>query len=71
MQPTLESLLGEGAKGLSANTVSRLKQSWEQDYDNWRKRDLSRRRFVYVWADGIYSNVRLDDRRSTGLDWLG
>ncbi len=47
---------------MSANTVSRLKQSWEQDYDTWRKRDLSRRRFVYVWADGIYCNVRMDDR---------
>jgi len=62
MQPALEVLLGEGAKGLSANTVSRLKQSWEQDYDQWRKRDLSKRRFVYIWADGIYCNVRMDDR---------
>jgi putative transposase len=62
MQPALEALLGAGAKGLSGNTVSRLKQSWEQDYDNWRKRDLSRRRYVYVWVDGVYSNVRMDDR---------
>jgi len=62
MQPALEALLGEGAAGLSANTVSRLKQSWEQDYDQWRKRDLSKRRFVYIWADGIYCNVRMDDR---------
>ena len=62
MQPALETLLGEGAAGLSANTVSRLKQSWEQDYDQWRKRDLSKRRFVYIWADGIYCNVRMDDR---------
>ena len=62
MQPALEALLGEGATGLSANTVSRLKQGWEQDYDQWRKRDLSNRRFVYIWADGIYCNVRMDDR---------
>lgn len=62
MQPALEALLGEGATGLSANTVSRLKQSWEQDYDTWRQRDLSNRRYVYIWADGVYSNVRLDDR---------
>jgi len=62
MQPALEVLLGEGAKGLSANTVSRLKQGWEADYDHWRKRDLSNRRFVYIWADGVYCNVRMDDR---------
>lgn len=62
MQPALETLLGENAKGLSANTVSRLKQQWEQDYDCWRQRDLSKRRYVYIWADGIYSNVRLDDK---------
>ena len=62
MQATLESLLGEGIAGLSAGTVSRLKQSWEADYERWRQRDLSRRRYVYVWADGVYSNVRMDDR---------
>jgi len=62
MQPALEALLGEGATGLSAGTVSRLKQLWEADYDDWRKRDLSKRRYVYIWADGIYSNVRMDDR---------
>lgn len=62
MQPALEALLGEGAKGLSANTVSRLKQNWEADFSQWRKRDLSKRRYVYVWADGVYCNVRMDDR---------
>jgi len=51
MQATLESLLGEGVAGLSAGMVSRLKQSWEADYDRWRQRDLSRRRYVCVWAD--------------------
>lgn len=62
MQPALEALLGEGATGLSANTVSRLKQTWEQDYEHWRKRDLSHRRYVYIWADGVYCNVRMDDK---------
>lgn len=62
MQPALEALLGEGAQGLSANTVSRLKQQWESEYDQWRQRDLSKRRYVYVWADGIYSKVRMDDK---------
>ena len=62
MQPALESLLGDGAKGLSPNTVSRLKQQWEQEYDQWRQRDLSKRRYVYIWADGIYSKVRMDDK---------
>ena len=62
MQPALEELLGAGAKGLSSNTVSKLKQQWEQDYDQWRQRDLSRRRYVYIWADGVYCNVRKDDK---------
>ncbi len=62
MQPALETLLGKGVSGLSSNTVSRLKQGWEQDYDQWRKRNLSNRRFVYIWADGVYCNVRMDDR---------
>jgi len=62
MQPALESLLGKEAKGLSANTVSRLKQQWEQEYDRWRQRDLSKKRYVYLWADGVYSRVRMDDK---------
>lgn len=62
MQSTLETLLGEGVGGLSSGTVSRLKQSWEADHERWRRRDLSRRRYVYIWADGVYSNVRMDDR---------
>ena len=62
MQPALESLLGKQAKGLSANSVSRLKQQWEAEYEQWRKRDLSKRQYVYVWADGVYSKVRMDDK---------
>ena len=58
-------LLGKDAPGLSASTVGRLKESWQQDYDLWGcKRSLVGRRYVYIWADGIHSNVRLgkDDR---------
>ena len=59
---SLQHLLGPNASGLSAGTISRLKQDWEQQYKDWNRRDLSQKRYVYVWADGIYSNVRLDDR---------
>ena len=61
-QEALAALLGDQAKGLSANTVSRLKKQWEDEHTEWRQRDLADRRYVYWWADGIYSNVRLDDR---------
>jgi putative transposase len=62
MQPALVSLLGEQAKGLSANSVSRLKASWETEYLQWSKRSLAQRRYVYIWADGIYSKIRMDDK---------
>lgn len=62
MQPALEALLGEGATGLAANTASRLKQGWEQGYDQWRQRGLSKRRYVHLWADGVYSQVPMDER---------
>lgn len=42
--------------------MGRLKQGWEHDYDQWRQRDLSKRRYVYLWADGVYSQVRMDDK---------
>ena len=58
----LSGLLGANAKGLSSNTISRLKQTWEGEYGQWRKRDLSKRRYVYIWADGVYCNVRQDDK---------
>jgi putative transposase len=58
----LAGLLGANAKGLSSNTISRLKQTWEGEYGQWRKRDLSKRRYVYIWADGVYCNVRQDDK---------
>jgi transposase-like protein len=61
-QEALSALLGDQAKGLSANTISRLKQQWLDEHRAWCRRDLSDRRYVYWWVDGVYSNVRLDDR---------
>jgi transposase-like protein len=57
----LQALVGESAKGLSANVVVRLKEQWSQDHEEWSKRDLSSKNYVYVWADGIHVNVRLED----------
>ena len=56
-----EALLGADAQGLSATTITRLKTVWEQEYHGWSKRALAGRRYVYVWADGVYFNVRLED----------
>lgn len=57
----LQSLVGERAAGLSANVVCRLKEQWCGEYDAWSKRDLSDKHYVYLWADGIYAKVRLED----------
>lgn len=58
----LQGLLGENAPGLSASTISRPKKDWINEYHQWREQDLSNKEYVYVWADGIYTNVRQDDR---------
>lgn len=57
----LQSLVGEQAQGLSANVVVRLKEQWTSESDDWSQRDLSKEQSVYVWADGIHVNVRLED----------
>ena len=67
----LSVLLGPGAPGLSASTISRLKDIWKKDLDNWQHRDLSRKRYVYFWADGVYFNVRLDQARQCILVIIG
>ncbi|MFT6917261.1 MAG: putative transposase [Motiliproteus sp.] len=61
-QESLAALLGEQAKGLSANTISRLKGKWLEEHGRWRCRDLSDKRYVYFWVDGVHTNVRMDDR---------
>ena len=57
----LESLLGANCNGLSANVVVRLKEQWTEEHDQWSRRDLTDKHYVYVWADGIHVNVRLED----------
>ena len=60
----LKAILGDGAPGLIANSVVRLKAVWEQNYQRWARRNLSGKRYVYFWADGLHVNVRLDEERS-------
>lgn len=71
MQAALEALVGPEAKGLSSSTVSRLKQRWAGEYDAWRQRRWDQDRWVYVWADGIYSGLRADDQRLCALVVIG
>jgi transposase-like protein len=59
----LKALFGESVKGLSPATIGRLKQSWEAEYSEWRQKDWRGHEFVYLWADGIYLNVRSEERR--------
>ncbi len=67
----LAALLGPGAPGLSAASVVRMKESWRREYEAWSRRDLGGEHFVYLWADGIYCNVRLDDERQCLLVVIG
>jgi putative transposase len=67
----LAALLGKDAPGLSASTVSRLKEVWKKDLAAWQRRDLSRKRYVYFWADGIHFKVRLDQAKQCILVIIG
>ncbi len=71
MAPALEVLVGAEAKGLSASTVSRLKQRWSKDYEGWRRRQVGKDRWVYIWADGIYSGLRAERQRLCALVIVG
>jgi putative transposase len=59
----LAALVGNAAPGLSAATISRLKAGWEKDFQDWQKRDLTGKSYVYFWVDGIHCNVRMDDKQ--------
>ena len=59
----LSALLGPEAKGLSSATISRLKAKWQEEHSAWQTRSMRHKRYVYVWADGIYFNIRDDERQ--------
>ena len=60
-EEALAALLGKDAGGLSASTIARLRDAWADEHARWQKRDLSVKRYVYFWADGIYVQARLED----------
>ena len=67
----LSTLLGPNAGGLSASTIARLKEVWADEHARWLKRDLSAKRYVYFWADGIYVQARLEDEAQCLLVIIG
>ena len=71
MGAALKVLLGPDAKGLSANTISRLKQDLAQEYEGWRDTQLDKEQWVYIWADGIYSGLRGEDDKLCALVIVG
>ena len=67
----LAALLGKDAAGLSASAIGRLKDGWQDEHAAWQKRDLSMRRYVYIWADGIHLEARLEDEKQCILVIIG
>jgi putative transposase len=67
----LTALLGPKAPGLSATTITRLKAAWEDEFGAWNKRPLEDKRYVYIWADGVHFNIRLEDDRQCILVLMG
>lgn len=70
-QEALAALLGKEAANLSPSVIGRLKQQWEGEYDRWQQRDLSARRYVYIWADGVYLQARMEDKAECMLVVIG
>jgi len=67
----LAAILGPQAKGLSAATITRLKTGWAEEYGAWSKRSLAGKHYVYVWADGVHFNIRLEEDRQCILVLMG
>ena len=70
-QEALPALLGEDASGLSPSAITRLIGRWEEEYEQFRRRDLSESEYVYVWVDGVHFRVRLEDDRLCTLVVMG
>jgi putative transposase len=67
-QEALTALLGKDAPNLSPSVIARLRSEWEADYARWQRRDLSARRYVYIWADGVYLQARMEPQAEC---WCG
>jgi putative transposase len=70
-EEALVALLGRDAGGLSASTIGRLKEAWSAEHARWSKRDLSTKRYVYFWVDGIHVQARLEDEAQCLLVIIG
>jgi putative transposase len=70
-QEALAALLGKGAPNLSPSVIARLKSDWQAEYERWQRRDLSARRYVYVWADGVYLQARMEPQAERMLVIIG
>lgn len=70
-QEALQALVGPQAAGLSASTITRLKSIWEAEQSEWSKRSLEGKQYVYVWADGVHFNIRLEEDRQCILVLMG
>lgn len=70
-QEALSALLGRDAPNLSPSVVGRLTAAWQAEYDRWQERDLSARRYVYVWADGVYLQARMEEQAECMLVLIG
>ena len=70
-EEALAALVGKDAPGLSASTIARLKEGWTDEHEHWQKRDLSMKRYVYFWADGIHLEARLEDQAQCILVIIG
>ncbi len=70
-QEALSALFGAKAPNLSPGVISRLTAEWERDYDRWQRRDLAARRYVYIWADGVYLQARMEPKAECILVVIG
>ena len=70
-QEALSALLGKDAPNLSPSVVGRLTAAWQAEFDRWQERDLSARRYVYVWADGVYLQARMEEQAECMLVLIG
>src|SRR5438270_1342706 len=70
-EEVLAALVGKDAPGLSASTIARLKEVWTDEHARWQKRDLSMKRYVYFWVDGIHLEARLEDQAQCILVIIG